>query len=82
MPRAVRNVSDFSPLENLADIICASAGARLTCVEKHHGKTVRIHFAPRAAGDVPTVSLPIEDFNPRNVRLELQKFKIQSVEGK
>jgi hypothetical protein len=72
--------ANATALENLAAIVCGSAGARLVHVEQRRGQPTLIHFAPDVPGEPPIESLPIAEFNSRAVRLALQKHRIEKVE--
>ena len=62
-------------LESLCRLICHSASVRY--IDLQEG---RVWFAPNIPFESPVGSLPLADFCPRNVRLEIQKIRIESVE--
>jgi len=62
-------------LENLCEIVCASASAKFIEIRDR-----RVYFTPDAPGTPPTESLPIAEFNSRAVRLALEKHGVEKVE--
>jgi hypothetical protein len=56
-------------LENLAQIICANAGARFIDV-----RAGQVFFSPDVTGDPPIESLPLSEFNSRNIRATLRHY--------
>ena len=60
---------NLTALENLAQIICTNAGARF--VEVRAGQ---VFFSPDATGEPPIESLPLSEFNSRNIRTALGRY--------
>lgn len=56
-------------LENLAQIICANAGARFIEV-----RAAQVFFSPDVTGDPPIESLPLSEFNNRSIRAALGRY--------
>jgi hypothetical protein len=72
----------MTALESLANIVCRSANARLVRVEfatKEY--PTRIYFCANVPGEPPVESLPIADFNSRNVRAALHQYRIEKLEA-
>jgi hypothetical protein len=63
-------------LENLCEMVCASASAKFIGLRDR-----RVYFAPDIPGPLPIESLPIADFNSRNVRAVLRQYGIEKVEA-
>jgi hypothetical protein len=67
-------------LENLADMICRSADARLVRVGQRRAQPTLIYFAPDVPGEPTIESLPVAEFNSRAVRLALEKYRVERAE--
>lgn len=60
---------NLTALENLAQIICANAGARFIEV-----RAAQVFFSPDVAGDPLIESLPLSEFNNRSIRAALGRY--------
>jgi len=63
---------NLTALENLAQITCANAGARFIGV-----RAGQVFFSPDVADNPPIESLPLSEFNSRNVRTALSRYTVE-----